>query len=606
MRKVIVFTLLLSSITSAVFSEEPHKLGKIVVTPSRLSPDLTEVSRSVEVLDADALDYSTYSAIPDAIGNVSNIDIRRRGPSGVQADVSIRGTTFEQNTVLIDGVKVNDPQTGHFNMDLPITMADVDRVEILKGPASSLYGPNAFGGVINIITKKPDDRKVVLSSTGGSHDYFQGGISANYPLGELIKNRFSFEESRSTGYMPETEFNIISLADYLSMVTGAGTYDFLFGYLKKDFGADSFYSNLFSNEDEHTDTRFFKISSALESGNLKIEPKLFLRRHKDKFALDRNRPGWQTNYHTTYNYGTEMNFSLENPFLDTAYGFEVSRDTIDSTSLQTHTRTKDGIYFELSPHMVDDLHVNIGMRADYFSGFGWENSPSINVSYPMPRGFVLRALVGRAYRIPTFTDLFYNDSGNIGNPNLRPESSWTYEAGMDYNKGPMSLAATFFHRDSYDTIDWTRLTAKEPWRASNIGSVSTNGFESSFQFFPKKIDRAFPIEKVFVSHTALDNYAKHDRLSKYALDYLKQHITGGIEYNIFGFNNAWVLNYKKRIGDSGFMVVDTKISKYIFQKDKVTLEAFFDISNLFDIAYSEQSDIPMPGRWVKAGVKFEF
>jgi len=123
---------------------------------------------------------------------------------------------------------------------------------------------------------------------------------------------------------------------------------------------------------------------------------------------------------------------------------------------------------------------------------------------------------------------------------------------------------------------------------------------------PRNIDRTFPIENLFLNYTTLDQYRKHDYLSKYALDYLKQHISCGLEYEIFGFKNYWVLNYKKRIGDSGFVVVDTKISKEIIQKDKVRFEAFLEASNLFDINYSEQSDIPMPGRWLKSGIHLEF
>lgn len=183
--------------------------------------------------------------------------------------------------------------------------------------------------------------------------------------------------------MPETEFNAVTLSDAIYLDTDCGDYDFLFGYSKKDFGADSFYSNLFPNEGEHTDTRFFKLEGSIESGVLRANPKLFLRRHRDKFALDRNRPGWQTNYHTTYTYGHEMNFVVETPLLDVAYGYELSRDTIDSTSMQAHQRLKNGLYVELSPHLIDRLHINIGMREDYFSDFGWECAPSAGCRYAL-------------------------------------------------------------------------------------------------------------------------------------------------------------------------------------------------------------------------------
>ncbi len=605
MRKAALLIFFLTAFAVSVSADEPQKLEKIVVTPSRLDTNLDENLRSITILGQDALSYSSYDAIPDAIGSVGGVDIRRRGPEGVQADVNIRGTTFEQNTVLIDGIKINDPQTGHFNLDVPVTRVDLDRIEVLKGPASSVYGPNAFGGVINMITKKPEGKSVVIESDGGEFDYYRGALSVTYPIAAL-NNRFSFEETRSSGYMPETDFNIIALSNTTSVETFLGTYDFLFGYLKKDFGADSFYSNLFSNEEEHTDTRLFKLDGEFEEGDLKVMPKLFLRRHRDKFQLDENRPGWQTNYHTTYDYGGELNCVLDKKFLGASYGIELSRDTIDSTSLQTHSRTNEGVYLELSPKIIDDLNVTAGVREDYFSGFGWQCSPSAGAGYMLIKNLIVRGNIGRAYRVPTFTDLFYNDAGNIGNANLVPESSWTYEAGADYRWDPASCSTTFFHRDSFDTIDWIRQTAKMPWQATNIGSVSTNGLELSFAVMPKKIAPGSPVEKVFIDYTALDSYRKHDFLSKYALDYLKHQITGGAQFDILGFKNYWVLGYKKRVNQPGFLVVDTKLSKEIFRKNGVRFEAFIEASNLFDTDYSEQSDVPMPGRWIKSGARLEF
>jgi len=606
MRRIFVMALcILSAAACVVSADQSRTLEKIVITPSRLTTELGESSRSLTVLDDDAFEASVYKAIPDLIGEVGGIDIRRRGPNGVQADVNIRGTTFEQNTVLIDGVRVNDPQTGHFNMDLPLTLMDVDRIEILKGPASSLYGPNAFGGAINIITKKPEDKKVILYGEGGSCDYFDGGVSISVPLG-MVKNRFSFEQSRSTGYMSQTDFNILSLTNSTLFETGIGVYNFLFGYLNKDFGADSFYSNLFSNEYERTDTRFFKLDGSSEIGNLKISPKLYLRRHADKFVLDQNRAGWQTNYHTTYDYGGEVNFNVENKFMDTSFGYELSADTIDSTNIQTHSRTKDGFYLEILPHLADDLYLNIGVREDYFTDFGWQCSPSVSASYKLYKGLTARGSIGRAYRVPTFTDLYYNDAANRGNSSLQPESSWTYEAGADYRLDALSFSATYFYRDTSDTIDWIRYSSVNPWRVANIGASQTNGVELYLDIMPVKINKNIPVNKIFASYTALDIYAKHDYFSKYALDYLKQELCGGAEVEVAGFKNSWILNYKKRIGDSGYVVADTKLSKEIVRKRGVVFEAYIEVSNLFDVAYSEQSNIPMPGRWIKSGARLEF
>lgn len=572
--------------------EDEKYLGTIVVTPSRIASPNS--ARSVTVLDKAFAEMSVYDAIPDMIGNVGGIDIRRRGPESVQSDISIRGATFEENSVLIDGVRVNDPQTGHYTMDLPLTPEDVDRVEILKGPGSSLYGPNAFGGVINIITKRPEGKKIVFDAAGGSFDYSKVALSCTAPFGP-VDNRFSIQESRSTGYMPETDFDIFSLANTSSVKTFLGVYDFLFGYTKKDYGASNFYSNLYPNEAENTDTRFFNISGRAEAGDLAVRPNLFLRRHWDKFRLDSNRPGWQTNYSTVYSSGGGSAFSFTHDLADVSYGFEVARDTIDSTNMKNHERYSEGLYAEAAPRISPDLYLNFGLRTDHFDGFGWETSPSVSASCRICDGLSLRGAAGRAYRIPTFTELYYVDAANIGNSSLRPESSWTYEAGADYSRKSLKAGLTYFYRDSYDTIDWTRYSPSAPWRASNIGSTSTNGVEVSAA-----------IGGFFFSYTCLDVYSKRGYASKYALDYLKQHISAGASFEFCGFKNSWVLNWKDRVGGKSVVIADMKLVKSVIDGKGVKMAAFLEISNLFDAQYSEVQGVEMPGRWIKSGARLEF
>jgi len=607
MRRIFLLTILaLTVFSGAAFSEESHQLERIVVTPSRIQNIFGNTARSVTVLDAEIMQMSSYNAIQDIIGNLGGIDIRRRGAEGVQSDIDIRGTTFEQNTLLIDGISMNDPQTGHYTMDLPLTSFDKEDIEILKGPASSLYGANSFGGVINIITKKPEGKSLILSAIGGQRDYFSGGISLSQPLADL-KNRFSIEWNRASSYIPDSEFDIINLSESSTISTDSGDYEFFFGYSNKNYGANTFYSNLYPREAESTDTRFFKLAGKMGSGCLKFEPKIYLRRHYDKFMLDKNRPGWQTNYNTNYTYGAALGFIIENPFMDAAYGFELSEDRIFSTNMQKHDRGKTGFYAEITPHIFDLLYVNAGIRQDTSSDFETEYSPSVNMKYAFFDFLSARGSVGRSFRIPTFTDLYYRDAANIGNDNLGSESSWTYEAGLDYRSELVNCSVGYFRRNSRDTIDWTRMNTSNPWRVANIGTVETNGAEASIEITPRKVKNSFPIDRFFLNYTALDLYRKHDYLSKYALDYLKQQISAGIDYSLFGFKNSWVLNYKKRVGDtSTSVVVDTKLIKEIIKKDKLAFEVFLEITNLFDEDYSEQSGIPMPGRWLKSGVRVEF
>ncbi len=587
--------------------ETPCDLEKIVITASRIPVSERNQYRSTTTVTGAMIEGSRQTALADIIADAGSIDLRRRSPEGVQADVSIRGVTFEQSQVLLDGTKMNDPQTGHHTMNIPVTKFDMDRVDIMKGHGSSVYGANAFGGVVDLRTRKPAEDRIVVEASGGTFDFFSGGVSLSHVLGDF-KNRFSFQEDRSTGYRPETEFTIMTLSEHAYLDTPAGNYDLLFGYARKDFGADSFYSNLFPNEEEHIDVRFFRLGSEIAAADrLTVKPVLFLRRHRDKFALDRNRPGWQTNYHTTYNYGGEIGVVQETDLADVAYGFELSRDTIDSTSLQTHRRTKDGMYVELNPHLPDALLVNIGFREDRYSDFGWEYSPSLSGSCRIFDRCKIRSSIGRAFRVPTFTERYYRDSANVGNSDLNPETAWSYEVGLDYEIKGASLKATVFRRDAENTIDWIRYDTRSLWQARNIGTVHTNGLEVTLEVDLKRHTDDAPFGRVFVDYTALDSYFKHDYLSKYASDYLKHHIAGGVDVRLpCDLKSSWGLHYKKRVGDSGVIVVDTRLSKEIVNSKKVSCEAFLDVTNLFGVRYSEQSDLDMPGRWIKAGARARF
>lgn len=604
MRTATLCALVAVSVAPACAAAPVVDLDRIVVS-SRLDDAARVPARPVTVLSRAVFDAAALHAIPDVIADTAGVDIRRRGAGGVQADLAIRGTTFEQNALFLNGIPLNDPQTGHFLFDVPVTSLDIDAAEIFRGPASSVYGANAFGGVVGLRTARPHGTKVRAVAGGGSFDYFAGAVSVTCPFGP-VGNRFSAEETRSRGYMPETWFDTLAVTDTALFETFLGDYEVMLGYLRKDFGAASFYSSLFPNEEEHTDTRLITITGKAGSDGFRVEPKLFFRRHRDKFALDANRPGWQTNYHTTWTRGAALGFVLEHEFLDAAYGIEGGRDTIDSTNMQTHTRDKLALYLELAPRLGGRLAVTAAFREDRFSDFGWEPAPSIAGSYALRDDITARVSIGRAYRIPTFTDLYYADAGSVGNAGLRPESCWSYEAGVDYRVASMAWSATFFHRDTRDTIDWIRSAPAARWQATNIGTSRTNGAEASVALFPRKIDEAYPVERVSLKYTVLDTYAKHDYLSKYALDYLKQHITAGVEYGFLGFVQTWTANYKKRIGDSGYLVVDTRIAKEIIRKDALRLEAFLELSNIGDIDYSEIAGMPMPGRSFRSGARVEF
>jgi iron complex outermembrane receptor protein len=285
-------------------------------------------------------------------------------------------------------------------MDLPLTLADIERIEVLRGGGSSLYGPNALGGVINIITKEPEKREGELKLSFGDYALSQEAVSLSFPF-KKFKNRISFEKKKSEGYIENTEFDITTL----SLNSQIGSFGLSFGLTDKEFGADSFYSNLYPQEYEETKTRFAQIRTKVKKGRITLEPKIYYRKHWDKFILDRTRPDWYVNYHTTYLYGGEIQSRILSPFGSFVFGGEIGGERIESTNLGDHSRLREALYLEFSRKTQDKLFLNLGVRGDHYSDWEWEGSPSLSLGYKVSPSLKLRTSLGRSFRVPTFTDL---------------------------------------------------------------------------------------------------------------------------------------------------------------------------------------------------------
>ncbi|MCX5657073.1 MAG: TonB-dependent receptor plug domain-containing protein, partial [Candidatus Omnitrophica bacterium] len=277
---LIIFLYLASSaLCPSVFSEEIN-LDPVIVTSSRLGQLEFGKLRALDTINYKEIrSYPLYS-LADILGYLPSVDVRKRGACGIQADLSIRGSNFEQTLILLDGISLNDTQTGHFNIDLPLTMFDIERIEVLKGQASSLYGPNAFAGVVNIITKKPQGRKFIYEYSRGEYNLSSHGAYLSFPIEDFCTG-ISYEYKQASGYKPETEFiqrnfyaNTYRSLDNMELSLSGGVMD-------KDFGASTFYSNLFPREEEHIRTSF----SRLELKGENFDTAFYYRRHRDNFLL---------------------------------------------------------------------------------------------------------------------------------------------------------------------------------------------------------------------------------------------------------------------------------------------------------------------------------
>ncbi len=385
-------------------------------------------------------------SVQEMLEYVSGVDVKQRGPLGVQADVSIRGGTFEQTLILVDGIKMSDPQTGHHNFDLPFSLDNVERLEILKGQGSRIYGPNAFGGVINIITKKGSGKFVKVKTAAGDFGFMQGDLSMSFPLG-LMRNQLTLSKTRSEGYRNNTEFNISKIYYGSTIPIQSGKIDYSFGYVDKEFGAYNFYSNKYPDEWEHTKTLFVNTGAHLQGKRFYLTPKLFWRQHKDDFILDRKRPEFYRNRHTTDVYGIEFQSIVLSTLGSTALGGEFGKERIESSNMGNHSRIRSGFFLEHHLPTFKTLTLVMGTSAYYYSDWDWKVCPGIDFGIQIKSELKLFGSVGKSFRVPTYTELYYNSPANEGNRNLVPEKSWSYETGCNLTKNIYSGKICIFRRE---------------------------------------------------------------------------------------------------------------------------------------------------------------
>ncbi|NIA30831.1 MAG: TonB-dependent receptor [Actinobacteria bacterium] len=579
-----------------------YESDEIVVTAGRIPVTFSDLTRSVTVIDREEIETAPVHNVQDLLQFAAGVDLRQRGPLGVQADVAIRGASFEQTLILVDGVKMSNPQTGHHNLNIPVTLDEIERIEILKGPDARLYGPNAFGGVINIITRQSDDKHGHIKLTAGDFNFSQTDFSVAQPIGRF-NNTLSLSLARSMGYHRNTDFDNRTLFYQTTAELGGGVFQLSSGYMDKDFGAYKFYSERFPDERERINAGFMNSALSFDKENYSLSVKAYWQRHKDDFILDSARPDWYRNRHTTGSHGIELRSAFESRFGVSSLGGEIAGEGIKSSNLGNHSRTRGGLFFEQTLRVSKNLTLVPGFSFYYYSDWGWQIWPGLDVGLQLTETLRAFASVGRSFRVPTYTELFYSSPANMGNPDLKPEQAWQYETGLRWQQYFLVGEMALFRRHGRHLIDWVRYNTDEPWQALNIAQRMTNGAEISLTFYPQRMKNDAPVREIQLSYSYLD--ADKDAgpyTSKYSLDYLRQQFICKITHRWFhNVKQYWRLRYEERYGGQKNMLVDTRL--YLDYKN---LEFYVQASNLFDAKYVEMGFIPMPGRWIIAGLNFRW
>lgn len=603
------------------------ELDEVMVTASRAELSLNQSPKLVTVITRTEIDRAPVQSIQDLLNYVAGIDVQQRGGHGVQADISIRGGSFDQTAILLNGVNLSNPQTGHYSFDIPINLSDIERIEIIHGPSSIIYGASAFSGGINIITSKESEHKAYAKLETGSHGLFGTEINGTYS-NSTISSRLSAGYNTSDGYIPNSDYDIFNLLWQNRLHIENSKVDIQLGYSDKQFGANTFYSAAYPNQYDKTRSYFASVKG--ETGNkLKFIPIVYWNRHDDDFQL--NKYNDKHNYHQTDVYGSNLNIQYHSAWGITTLGVELRNEGIKSSVLGLPMKKTQGKYSKSDSRtnisyalehslLLNKVSLTLGILTNYNTALKdrYRFFPSINLGYQLIDELKVYTSWNKATRMPTFTDLYYTTETHISNYDLKPEDSESFELGFKYNTPLIRAYITGYVMRGNNLIDWVKKTADdEKWESMNFTEIDKQGIELGATL---SLHRVFP--NLDPSTTLKFGYARlhqkkksEDYISNYTLNYLRDKLTIGLNHPIYkGLSANWNFRWQKRMGTylkyeelkptiqhpyPAFSVLDVQLNWKI-RHCVINLTA----NNIFDKKYFDLGNVPQSGFWLIGGISY--
>ncbi len=615
-------------------AETEHELEEVTVTASRVEMAMSQAARLVTIITKEEIQQSPVRSIQDLLNYAANIDVVQRGGHGVQADISIRGGSFDQTAILLNGINLSSPQTGHYSFDIPVNFSDVERIEIIHGPSSLTYGASAFSGGINIITKKQPDHQAYVNLEVGSYGLWgvqaSGAVASSFATSQL-----SVGYTASDGYIANSDYAIWNLLWQTRLKPEKeSNVDIQLGYNDKRYGANTFYSASHPNQYDKTGSWFASIRG--ETGDkLKFIPAVYWNRHYDEFQLYRDgTPAPSSyaghNYHRSDVYGANLNMQYASILGITNLGSELRSEGIVSNVLGKPMEEADGKYtvaddrttisFALEHNiLLDRFTLTTGLLANYttFLRGDYTFYPSLNLSYRVLDNLKTFASWNKATRMPTFTDLYYTTDTHIGNTDLKPENSEAFEVGVKYNTWFMNVYATAYLMKGKDIIDWVKADVDDKWESRNITQLDKKGIETGLSLALGEIIPVLPTQTVLhAGYMRLhQNKSSGKLISNYALNYLRDKVTLKLEHPIVkNITASWNFRWQKRMG--GYTRYDNGVKgEFTAYKPFSTLDLrinwqlndcliHLSANNVYNTKYYDLGNIPQAGFWLTGGISY--
>ncbi len=630
-------------------AQQTTAIDTIQVSSTRIPLKLNETGRSIEVLSAADIAKTNAQSLDEVLQTVPGIEIQSRGGFGTQGDILMRGSTFTQVLVLIDGMRINDPLTGHFNSYIPVTLAQIHSIEILRGAASAAFGADAVGGVINIRTHTFVNQSKANHSKGdlayGEHNlvvanqgfaWYKGdlklgiGLSGRQSSGEEVAAKMIDTTTTLEAYNTYFDIQTISASSAYrinerSRIKAFASFD------HRDFDARYFYTtSSFDKSTEIVDNSFYRLQFENIGDKSISDINVSFKQSEDEFIFSPDFPS--TNTHTARLLNMTANHLY---YLNQAWtikgGLQADKRSIQSNDRGDHEDWHFGGY-GMGVFKKRALAATLSLRGDYDQNYGFQLSPGLNVAYTFNK-LVLRGSTGKSIRAADYTERYVSNNlmnltpgRSLGNPELLAESSWSTEVGADLNLNQhWTIHTSLFNRLSSQLIDFVSTNESEIgsvsetgslqdgadyFFAKNVSSVQTNGLELSINYKQSIGDNASV--QCRAGYTYLDTSNEDDVISVYISSHAKHLLTG--QLNIQWQRLSLGLNslYKERnpaivVGidehlNASYWLFNTRLGFDVTERTGV----HFELRNLADVEYQNILGAKMPGRWFLGGLHWSF
>ena len=621
-------------------------LDGVEVTGSRAPLTLGQAARMVVVLDRDQIAQAPVQSVNDLLKYAVGVDVRQRAPLGAQTDISIRGGTSEQITILLNGINICDPQTGHNAFDLPVDISDIERIEVLEGPAGRVFGTSSLLGAINVVTKMPKQTSADVHAEGGSFGYLSSGARGNWLYGKW-NNQVSGSYARSDGYSRSKDGGLNAGFEG-SKLFYQGQYEddalrvsWHAGVRTKGWGSSTSYATpkwKADNQFEHTDKIYTAIQAETKQGTFHFHPSIYWNQSRDRYEGYHGQPDlMKYNYNRSNVCGVNLNSYFDWVGGRTAFGAEFRNEDLVSgnlgeplhTPVHIHGTDRDYTLGLNRTNMSFHLEHNILLRQFTLSaGFiavknTWNEMPfkvypGIDMSYRLGNHWKVYASYNSSLRMPSFTELYYSVGGHKADKYLKPEELHAVEGGVKYLSRAVTASASVFHHHSRNMIDWILDTSvTDPvWESVNHTKVNTMGVETACDIHFHEL---WPSQQFLQSFRIAYTYLNEDKKagehiqSQYSLEYLRHKLTASLQLHLISYLDMGInYRFQDRVGSytnlegetksySPYGITDVRLS---WNHPRYTL--YVEGNNLFDKTYVDYGLVPQPGLWINSGIKCYF